>query len=566
MSELSQVTIARLIAEHAHHMEMLETMDHRPVYVSPSSHRVMGHNPEEFIGNPDLFASIIHAESRGAWENFLMRIESADEPQYVELRLDLPDRECWLARQSHVVFDEANVPIALRSTIWDITPQKQLEHNLARSNRVDSLTGLPNRMACLEQIQYLLELERHKEEYNYAVVYIDIDRLKIINDSMGPSCGDELIRQFAQRIEHGLVGVDYKFSHLSGDEFVVILDNISARGTIRLIKIIQKEICKPFRICNTEIMITASMGIVLSPALYDAPEDMLRNANIAMRRAKEQQAHRFKVFHSRLLEEAIKQTEIERDMPAALKNGEFQMHYQPIVDLESKKVTGVEALLRWQHPKYGLLPPAEFLPVAESNDFIVPLGEWALRQSCKDMVSWQKANTSMRSMTVSVNLSARQLARHDVVTVVSSALEDSGLPPESLKLEITETVAMENPELTTLRLELIKKLGVGISIDDFGTGYSSLSYLQSFPIDTIKVDKRFVGSMNTNSGKRKIVRSVINLAHNLDLNVVAEGVEESEHWSMLRVLDCECAQGFYFSRPVTAEEILRMVRDSEDEK
>lgn len=566
MNKLNQLTITRLIAEHAHHMEMVETLDRRPLYVSPSSHRIMGHNPEEFIQDPHLFASKIHADTRGVWENFLLRIESADESQYVELRLDLPDRECWVARQSHVVFDEAHVPIALRSTIWDITPQKQLEHNLARSNRVDSLTGLPNRIACLEQIQYILEMAKHKDDYNYAVVYIDIDRLKVINDSMGPSCGDELIRQFVQRIENGLIESDYKLSHLGGDEFVVILNNISARKTIRLIKRIQTEIGKAFRICDAEVMITASMGIVLSPALYDIPEDMLRNANIAMRRAKEQQAHRFKVFHSRLLEEAIKQTEIERDMPAALKNGEFQMHYQPIVDLESKKVAGVEALLRWQHPKYGLLPPSEFLPVAESNDFIVPLGEWALRRSCKDMVAWQKANTGMRTMTVSVNLSARQLARHDVVAVVRLALEESGLPPENLKLEITETVAMDNPELTTLRLELIKELGVGISIDDFGTGYSSLSYLQSFPIDTIKVDKRFVGSMNTNSGKRKIVRSVINLAHNLDLNVVAEGVEESEHWSMLRVLDCECAQGFYFSRPVTAEEILNMVQDREDEK
>jgi len=483
----------------------------------------------------------------------------------VELQLVLPDRACWVGMRSQPLVDASGAKIGRRSTIWDISAQKQLECNLALSNRMDPLTGIPNRKACLERIAQALESAKLSGSQDYALIYLDINRLKVINDSMGPSCGDELIRQFVGRTQGTLSGVEHAFGRLGGDEFVVVLGRSTARETIRYVKELQELFKAPFLLCSKEIVITVSIGIVLGPVQSDAPEDMLRSANIAMRRAKAQKQHHFKVFNSRLLEEAVRETEIERSMPIAFRNGDFRMYYQPILDLEGKHINGVEALLRWEHPKYGLLSPNEFLPVAERNDFIVSLGAWALTQSCRDMSEWQKKHEYMRGVTVSVNLSARQLARHDIAEVVQQALAETGLPPQSLKLEITETVAMSDPKLTLQRLQEIKNMGVQISLDDFGTGYSSMSYLQSFPIDTVKVDKCFVGTMNSNSGKRKIVNSVINLAHNLNMNVVAEGVEEYEHMSMLKAMDCDSGQGFLFSRAVTAEEITRMAMMGEEE-
>jgi diguanylate cyclase (GGDEF)-like protein len=563
---MDQNELARLALDCSYHMEIVEGPDGAPLYVSPSAVRVTGRSSEEYLRKPGLFDSLVHAESRDDLRCHRQRLADGLDPQYVELRLSLSDRDCWVGRQSQVLLDPAGKRLGVRSTIWDMTAQKQLESNLAATRSLDPLTGLPNRLSCLRHIGRLLE-QASQEERSFAAIYIDVDRLKVINDSMGPSCGDDLIRQVIQRTQKVLGDADHLFARLGGDEFMVVLNRSNAREAIRFVKTLQERIAAPFTICNTEVLSSVSMGIVLSPVLYNAPDDLLRNANIAVRRAKAHPRHRFKVFNSRLLEEAIKETEIERAMPVALKNGEFVMHYQPILDLEGKRVNGVEALLRWQHPRYGLLAPKTFLTIAERNDFIVPLGNWALKQSCRDMAAWQATCLALRDATMSVNLSAKQLARHDIVEVIREAIASSGIEPGTLKLEITETVAMMDPKLTLQRLVRIKEMGVRLSIDDFGTGYSSLSYLQSFPVDTVKVDKSFVGDMSGDSGKRKIVSSVIRLAHNLSMNVVAEGIEEHEHLSMLKAMDCELGQGFLFSRALPADKIIQLadelLRDSQ---
>ncbi len=556
---MTEQEIFQRIACNPYHMELLEDLNLQLLFVSPSCSRITGLNSRELLGNPHLFENLIHPESKQDWDGFLKKLRTCESPQYVELRLNTQNGMRWIARSSSFIFDTAGTKQQIRSTIWDITKRKQLELRLEASKHIDLMTGLANREACLDHLQTLVDKAKETDSSFFSIVYIDIDRLKVINDSMGTCYGDELIKQVARRLQDVLAHTDHFFARQGGDEFITVLNLTHPKETIRIVSKMQQSFQDPFRLQETDILITASMGIVLGASPYNTPEDLLRTANIAMRQAKKSTRHRIKVFNARMLEQAVKVMEIERDMRNALKNGEFRMLYQPIVSLENKKLTGVEALIRWQHPVRGLLSPDVFLPIAEENDFIVQLGAWALRQACMDMRNWQLEHDRQSPLNVSVNLSARQLAQHDIVDVVKSALDMSGIPPQCLKLEITETVAMENPERTAQKLERIKALGVRISIDDFGTGYSSLSYLQSFPIDTLKVDKRFIDAMESNTSKRKIVRSVIDLAHTLELDVVAEGIEMDEQWSMLRGLACEWGQGFLFSKPVSQKEIGNLI-------
>lgn len=284
-------------------------------------------------------------------------------------------------------------------------------------------------------------------------------------------------------------------------------------------------------------------------------DDLLRNANIAARRAKPTH-HKYKVFTAQLLASVIKAAELDVSMPQALANREFILEYQPICSLETLKLHGMEALVRWNHPKWGKIPPDEFIPIAEENGFIVSLGRWVLEKACQDMRALLDAKPHFHNLTMSVNLSGRQLNQFDICSQIKAVLDATGLPPRNLKIEITESVAMSKPKATAIKLNELKQLGIQISLDDFGTGYSSLSYLQSFPLDGLKVDKSFVCMMDRNPKKRKIVNSVINLAHNLKLNVVAEGIELNDQWAMLKALDCEHGQGFLLSRPTTLEAIL----------
>ncbi len=563
---MTEQEIFQNIACHPYHMELLEDLHFQPVFVSSSCTRITGLKAEEILASPGIFDNLIHPESIADWDRFLELLRTCDSPQYVELRLNTQNGGCWVARSSSFILDETGAKHQIRSTIWDITKRKQLELRLEASQHMDLMTGLANREACLEHLRTLVSKAKETASLSFSIVYIDIDRLKVINDSMGTCYGDELIIQVGRRMQEALAPTDHFFARQGGDEFIAVLNLTHPKETIRVVKMLQESFQEPFKLQDTDVLITASMGIVLGASPYNTPEDLLRTANIAMRQAKKCTRHRMKVFNARMLERAVSTMEIERDMPNALKNGEFRMLYQPIVSLENKKLTGVEALIRWQHPTRGMLAPDVFLPIAEQNDFIVQLGAWALRQACTDMRNWQLEHEEQSPLNVSVNLSARQLAQHDIVDVVKNALRDTGIPPQCLKLEITETVAMENPERTAQKLERIKALGVRISIDDFGTGYSSLSYLQSFPIDTLKVDKRFIDAMESNTSKRKIVRSVIDLAHTLKLDVVAEGIEMDEQWSMLRGLTCEWGQGFLFSKPVSHKEIGELISQGKKKK
>lgn len=544
--------LATLLVETAHHWELLEDLDGTVVYCSPACQEITGFDPAHFQGRADALGRIAHPGSRTLVSDFTreMRGAAPGVRRCLELCIQAQDGGVrWLRCHSRLITGPDGASY-LRSTLRDISSRKALDLEMELSRLSDPLTRLYNRAFCLESIQRLLDRGSLAEDF--AVVALDIDRLKKVNETLGPTYGDDLVRIAAERIASAVTAPDVA-CRLSGDGFAVIMQGKTPREMMAFVHKVLSLLDRPFILRGHEVNVTPSAGVLLGPALYDQPEDLLRNVSIALRRARESRNNRCKVFHSRLFVDASRQHEIEIDLHAGLRCGQFFLAYQPIVCLETNTVTSIEALLRWNHPRHGLMQPAEFLGVAEATDFIVPLGEWVLKQACHDMVETLVQRTDMGAVTMSVNISARQLAHHSICNTVARVLRQSGLPPENLKLEITETVAMENPVLTAQRLHAIKALGVKISIDDFGTGYSSLASLQNFPIDTLKVDKSFVGMMDSSTEQRKIVRTIIALAHSLNLEVVAEGIEQQEQWSMLKMLDCQSGQGFLFSHPVDAD-------------
>ncbi|EFL49514.1 response regulator receiver modulated diguanylate cyclase/phosphodiesterase with PAS/PAC sensor(s) [Solidesulfovibrio fructosivorans JJ]] len=442
--------------------------------------------------------------------------------------------------------------------VTDITDRKRLESQLAHMAFHDPLTGLPNRSLCLDRIRQAIERSKRRDNYQYAVIFLDLDRFKVINDSLGHHMGDRLLEGVSKRLRECVRGLD-TVSRLGGDEFVVLLEETgSYREIVRIVKRIRSAVGEVFQFCDHDIHVTCSMGIVISPCLYDKPEELLRNANIALHRAKGEGRNRFKVFNTRMLEDAIRLMDLESALRLALDRGEFFLDYQPILSLSDRSLQGFEALVRWRRPGKGVASPKDFIPVAEDTGLIVPLGLWVLEEACRTMVRWQTDFPQVLAMSMSVNLSAKQLTQPTLVEDVERILRATGLDPHALKLEITETVIMDNPEVSILRLKRLKALGVRLSVDDFGTGYSSLSYLQRFPIDTLKVDRTFVSEIEANEN-RKIVGAVVALAHSLGLDVVAEGVELEAQSAVLTDFACEAGQGFLFSRPIAREDVERML-------
>jgi diguanylate cyclase (GGDEF)-like protein len=441
-----------------------------------------------------------------------------------------------------------------------IHEREQAEKRLAHQAYHDPLTNLPNRALLLDRLGQVVERSKRRDEYLYAVLFLDLDRFKTINDSLGHAVGDLLLIETGKRLEECVRKLD-TVARLGGDEFVIILEEIASwKEAIRVAKRIRGLVGEPFRIEGHEIHTSISAGIVLSPTAYDRPEDLLRNADIAMHRAKEAGRGRFKVFHTQMHEQAIHQIQLENELRLAIKNDEFVLHYQPIVKLEDESLAGVEALIRWQRPGAALVSPMEFIPPAEDTGLILPIGAWVVRLACEHMAAWQRLNLAGEHLLVSVNLSAKQFAAPGLVETVAEALRDSGLVPECLKIEITESAVMDNAHVAVSTLRRLKNLGVRISIDDFGTGYSSLSYLQRFPIDFLKIDRSFVSRMTEDAGSLEIVHTIVTLAHGLRLGVIAEGVETPDQAEMLREMGCEYAQGYFFARPLPEADLFTMLR------
>jgi diguanylate cyclase (GGDEF)-like protein/PAS domain S-box-containing protein len=433
-----------------------------------------------------------------------------------------------------------------------ITQSKVAEALLLHHAFHDALTQLPNLVLFLKRLRHALLRTKQSEDYLFAVLFLDLDRFKVVNYSLGHMLADQLLIAISRRLEACLRPGD-TVARFGGDEFTILLENIQdVEDATKVAECIQQELKLPFNLSGHEVFATASIGIALSTHGYDRPEDLLRDAEVTMYRAKALGKARSEVFDRTMHTQAMTLLELETSLRRALERKEFCLHYQPIVSLKSGRISGFEALLRWQQPR-GLVSPAEFIPVAEETGLIVPIGWWVLREACSQMRVWQVQFPAKAYLKISVNLSSKQFLQPTVVEQINQILQETDLDARCLEVEITESAIMENAEEASVMLKQLRALGVQLFLDDFGTGYSSLSYLQHFPFNTLKIDRSFISRIGGDSENSQIVRTIVTLAHNLDMNVTAEGVETAAQLAQLCAIQCEHGQGYFFSQPVDCE-------------
>jgi len=447
--------------------------------------------------------------------------------------------------------------------VWsfrDVTARKTAELRLVHDAFHDALTNLPNRSLFTDLLARALGRARRRDDYAFALLFLDIDRFKVVNDSLGHMTGDQLLVAIARRLERCVRPGD-TVARLGGDEFTVLLDDIEdVSDATRIADRIQRELNLPFNISGQEVFTSASIGIAVSASGYARPDDLLRDADIAMYRAKALGKARYEVFDADMHARAVTQLQLETDLRRALDREEFRVWYQPIWSLEHDALAGFEALVRWQHPQRGVLGPEEFMHTAEETGLIVLIGRVVLREACRQLAEWHREFPRTPPLTMAVNLSARQFRQPDLVDHVERALGAWELPPTALHLEITESTIMDNPLTAAEMLVKLRALGVQIDLDDFGTGYSSLSYLHRFDMDTIKIDRSFVSAIGEHGENSEIVRTIIGLARSLDMGVVAEGVERADQAAILRSLGCERVQGYFYSQPITADAVRSLMK------
>lgn len=427
------------------------------------------------------------------------------------------------------------------------------------ARRADPLTGLPNRVLFMNRVDRLVERRRAAPSGSFAVLFLDLDRFKIINDSLGHMAGDALLIALARRLEQSLratdtvsrAGGEHTLARLGGDEFTILLDGVqTAQDAQAIAERLLAVVAQPFTLNGHEVFVSVSIGIVMSADRYQQGEDMVRDADTAMYRAKALGKARCEIFDTSMLAAVEQRLRLESDLRHVVARNELEAHYQPIVGLADGRLCGFEALLRWRHPERGLVSPEDFIPAAEDTGLIVPIGNWILREACRQMCAWEQEFPEYAGLMISVNLSARQCMQPDLVQDVRRIITETGLSAARLKLEITEGVVLDNSETVVAVLNDLRALGVQLGLDDFGTGYSALSYLRQFPFQTLKIDRSFVNAMHED-GNTEIIRAIVSLATGLEMNVTAEGVETAEQVAYLKELDCEFGQGYYFHKPLT---------------
>lgn len=432
----------------------------------------------------------------------------------------------------------------------DITERKRAEDQLLHNALHDGLTGLPNQALFMDRLGLALERAKRRENYLFAVLFLDLDRFKLVNDSLGHLVGNQLLIAISRRVEAVLRSFD-TIARFGGDEFTILLEDIEdISDAIQVAERIQKELASPFKLDENEVFASASIGIVLSSQGYDQPGDVLRDADIAMYGAKALGKARYEVFATTMHNRALVLLQLETALRHAVKREEFQIYYQPIVSLVTGRIIGFEALVRWHHPERGLVSPIEFIPVAEETGMIISIGQWVIYEACRQMHKWQAQFPKTPPLMISVNLSGKQLMQPDLIKQIKSVLQKTGLDARSLKLEITESVLMDNTESANAILSQLRALNIELYMDDFGTGYSSLSYLHRFPINTLKIDRSFINNIGIGGENLEIVRAIVTLAQSLNMGVTAEGVETVEQLAQLRALQCHRGQGYFFSEPL----------------
>ena len=524
------------------------------VHFSPRWKSMLGYQEGQIGNRPEEWFDRIHDADRERVKEEIAAHQKGLTPHFEsEHRVLHKDGSFrWMLSRGVAVHDASGNTLRMAGSQTDITEGKVS----------DPLTGLPNRLLFIDRVGRLIKhTKRHKDQL-FAVLFLDLDGFKMINDSMGHQVGDQLLLGVASRLEKCLratdtvarLGETFTVARLGGDEFTVLLDDIKDPGDAkRAADRMMKALVPPFIFGGKEVFTSVSIGIALSNSAYEQPEDILRDADTAMYRAKSQGKARYEVFDADMRASVMARLQLETDLRHALERGEFRNFYQPIVALVSGEIAGFEALLRWLHPTRGLLAPIEFIPVAEETGLIRELGWWNLREACRQISEWRAGVVAHAHLTMSVNLSAKQFLQPNLVEDIRKLLGELALPPEALKLEITESTVMADPSAAVEMLQQIKSLGIHLAIDDFGTGYSSLSYLHRFPLDTLKIDRSFISGMGDDGEGMEIARTILPMANNLRLDVVAEGVETIQQVALLKRLQCKYGQGYYFSRPLSAE-------------
>jgi diguanylate cyclase (GGDEF)-like protein/PAS domain S-box-containing protein len=520
-------------------------------YVSPQIEQLLGYAPDEWLNDPALWWKRIHPDDRDQVlaDEEAMVVATASHSDPVQYRMVTKEgRIVWVNDDAAVIRDEEGSALYWSGVLSDITERKVLEDQLKHQAFHDPLTGLANRALFVDRVEHALE-RADRESRRVAVLFFDLDDFKTINDSLGHNCGDELLVSVATRLSEGLRPGD-TFARFGGDEFAIFLEDTSLSSATSVAYRLIQALGEPFTIGTREVMVHASVGIEFADAATTRADELLRNADVAMYVAKGKGKARYELFDPSMHTAALRRLEVKSELKHAIEKDQFVLHYQPIVGLKEGSLLGIEALIRWKHERRGLIPPAEFIPLAEESGLIVPLGRWVLREACRQARDWPINDPEI---SLSVNVSPKQFQHPGLVEDVANALWDSGIDPSILTIEITESVLIHDTEAAIEKLGRLKDFGVRIAVDDFGTGYSSLGYLKRFPIDILKIDKSFIEGVGDGTEEAAIAHAIIKLGGSLGLEVVAEGIEDPEQVDALQTLRCERGQGFYFSKPVDAD-------------
>jgi diguanylate cyclase (GGDEF)-like protein/PAS domain S-box-containing protein len=513
------------------------------IFTSCQIEPILGYSVEEWAADPELFSRLLHPEDREHVLAAHVQTHETHEPLSLEYRLISRDgRIVHLRDEGVIVKDEHGRPLYLQGYLLDITREREAEQQLRQLALYDPLTGLANRAFFHERLKHAIKL-RHEEGHATGLLYIDLDDFKGINDRWGHDLGDAVLREIGKRIERSVRPGDTA-ARLGGDEFAVVLtEPVTPDDAVGVAERLLTEIARPLECGSGPLYTSASIGI----AFGGDDEALLREADIAMYRAKNNSEMGYAFFDAQLDRVAVERSQRIGELREGIAREEFRLDYQAVVDLDRSEITGYEALVRWEHPTLGELPPGEFIPLAEETGLIVGLGEWVLTEACMEATNLHRLHG--RPLHMSVNVSARQLHHPDFFRHVTRALDASALMPGLLTLELTESTLLSSDERVARTLGKIKELGVVLALDDFGTGYASLSYLRQFPIDVVKIDRSFTAHVDTKDGDLVLLKGIIDLGHALELNLVAEGIETSEQHTIVRKLGCQQAQGFYFGRP-----------------
>jgi diguanylate cyclase (GGDEF)-like protein/PAS domain S-box-containing protein len=531
------------------------------IYYTPRWKAMLGYDEAEIGATIGEWLERVHPEDGKHVKTAISaHLEGRTPHLEVEHRMLHKDgRYRWMLSRGTAVRDAESRAVRMAGSQTDITVRKQAEAQLQHDALHDALTGLPNRGLFMDRLRHAVQHAQRRPEHLFAVLFLDLDRFKHVNDSLGHTAGDQLLIAFAQRLEACLRTED-TVARIGGDEFTILLDGIENIGdAIRVANRVQQDLLAPFTLNRHEVFSTASIGIVLSSPAYDHPEAILRDADLALYRAKGQGRACFAVFDQGMHAHAVDLMELEIDLRRAIEREEFVVYYQPIVSLPRGVITGCEALVRWRNPRRGLVPPNDFIPLAEETGLIVPIGWWVMEQACRQTRRWQAELALDPPLTISVNTSRKQFTQPDFAARLAQVLQETGLDASQLHIEITESLIMEDTAAASATMAQLRQLGVQVHMDDFGTGYSSLSTLHHLPLDALKIDRSFVSRMHDVNENSAIVSTIVALARHLGMGVIAEGIEVAEQLALVRGLECDLAQGYLFARPLDADELSALI-------